>query len=299
MLKSIPIIHVIAMSKTRSDMLPLWTDAYLADTMQLNNEQHGCYLKLLIFAWRQPDCRIKDCNLILKNVLGVTPKKLSTLKPVLMSFWDLKDGYYSQKRLTREHKKRRAYIDEQKSKSQKSRDNANFEYEKSSETFPKKANENNDSKRVAEAVAVADVSLTSSLSADGPIDWMGVRAICLKAADGLMHPETEAFIDIADIKRLVLDAKHPCDLQEDILPAIREAAARPSTPRNMKSWKYFIPIAIQKRDERLTELPAPKERKSNDKRYTSSKDKQAVSRDRRRESRAELLESRKTSRVAS
>jgi hypothetical protein len=38
--------------------LPLWTDAYFADTRHLTLEQHGAYLLLIIEAWRRADCCI-------------------------------------------------------------------------------------------------------------------------------------------------------------------------------------------------------------------------------------------------
>ena len=40
--------------------LPLWTDAYLADTGHLTFEEHGLYLNLLILMWRSPECRIPN-----------------------------------------------------------------------------------------------------------------------------------------------------------------------------------------------------------------------------------------------
>lgn len=243
-------------------MLPFWTDAYLADTMHLSNELHGCYLKLLIFAWRQPDCRIKDSDIILKNVLGVTPRKLVSIKPTLMAFWDLKDGFYSQKRLSIEHKKRRDYIDSKKTVAENVRDVDALDVQNMQEMLPKKVNKNNETETLAVAVADADVIYSSLQGARGEIDWMGVRAICLKAAEPVLDASATAFLDVAPIRKLMMDA-NPCDLQHDILPAIQQVAARGS-PTNMRSWRYFIPIALQKRDERLTPLPAPKERPQND-----------------------------------
>jgi len=40
--------------------LPLWTDAYLADTADLDACEHGCYLILLMIAWRRPDCALPN-----------------------------------------------------------------------------------------------------------------------------------------------------------------------------------------------------------------------------------------------
>ena len=82
--------------------LPLATDAYIADTQHLTNEEHGVYLRLLMFAWRSPGCSLPDDDKRLAIMVGVTPKKWSRLKPTVMAFFTLQDGVYVQKRLTRE-----------------------------------------------------------------------------------------------------------------------------------------------------------------------------------------------------
>ena len=81
--------------------MPLYTDAYIGDTMHLSLEEHGAYLKLLMIAWRTPDCCIPDDDKRIAQMLSVTPKKWVKLKPVVMSFWTLSDGVYRQKKLTK------------------------------------------------------------------------------------------------------------------------------------------------------------------------------------------------------
>lgn len=68
--------------------LPLWTDAYIGDTAHLSLEQHGAYLKLLMFAWRRRDCALPDDDRQLANVVGVSTRQWRKLKPVVMAFWD-------------------------------------------------------------------------------------------------------------------------------------------------------------------------------------------------------------------
>lgn len=82
--------------------LPLWTDAYIADTQHLTNEEHGVYLRLLMFAWRTPDCSLPDDDRRLALMVGVTPKKWASLKAAVMVFWSLENGRWMQKRLTAE-----------------------------------------------------------------------------------------------------------------------------------------------------------------------------------------------------
>jgi uncharacterized protein YdaU (DUF1376 family) len=83
--------------------LPLSTDAYLADTRHLTAEEHGAYLLLLMMAWRSPDCRLPDDDVKLARWASVTPRVWKRLKPTVMAFWTLVDGYWSQKRLDLTH----------------------------------------------------------------------------------------------------------------------------------------------------------------------------------------------------
>jgi len=83
-------------------ILPLWTDAYIADTQHLTNEEHGVYLRLLMFAWRSKECGLPDDDRRLALMVGVTPKKWGVLKSVVMRFWILNEGLWTQKKLTSE-----------------------------------------------------------------------------------------------------------------------------------------------------------------------------------------------------
>lgn len=82
--------------------LPLWTDAYIADTGHLTNEEHGVYLRLLMAAWRAPSCSLPDDDRRLALMVGVTPKKWASLRPIISAFWTVADGRWTQKRLTAE-----------------------------------------------------------------------------------------------------------------------------------------------------------------------------------------------------
>ncbi len=86
-------------------ILPLFTDAYIADTQHLTNEEHGVYLRLLMFAWRSPGCGLPDDDRRLALMVGVGAKKWAALKPVVMDFWTLNDGLWRQKKLSGEREK--------------------------------------------------------------------------------------------------------------------------------------------------------------------------------------------------
>ena len=82
--------------------IPLWTDAYIADTAHLTNEEHGVYLRLLMFAWRSPDCCLPDNDKRLALMVGVSAYKWQALRATMQQFFTIKDGTWTQKRLQRE-----------------------------------------------------------------------------------------------------------------------------------------------------------------------------------------------------
>lgn len=93
--------------------LPLFTDAYMADTRHLTAAQHGAYLLLLMTAWRMPDCRLPDDDLFLSRCASMDMRTWKLQKDKIMAFWkkdDLQKWY--QPRLLDERK----YVDELRNK---------------------------------------------------------------------------------------------------------------------------------------------------------------------------------------
>jgi len=81
--------------------MPLFTDAIIADCMHLTGEEFGHYMRLLIFCWRTTDCRLPNDDLRLRTMLGLTPKKWLSIKPILLSFFVEIDNELMQKKLTK------------------------------------------------------------------------------------------------------------------------------------------------------------------------------------------------------
>ena len=74
--------------------LPLWTDAYMADTLHLSHEEHGLYLMLLMTIWRSPDCKIPNDLEWVKRRLRATDQQMENLvKNLLDEFFTT--TYYS------------------------------------------------------------------------------------------------------------------------------------------------------------------------------------------------------------
>lgn len=94
--------------------MPLWTDAYLADTSHLTTIEHGAYFLLLMVAWRSHDKRLPDDDAKLARYARVTKGQWARLRPVLQEFFKVQDGYWTQGRLTdeaeavRQHRERQS-----------------------------------------------------------------------------------------------------------------------------------------------------------------------------------------------
>lgn len=83
--------------------MPVFGDAYIADTRHLSLEEHGAYWLLLLIAWRSDDCGLPDDDKRLAQMLGISAAKWARLKPTVMAFWTLADGRWTQKRQKKEH----------------------------------------------------------------------------------------------------------------------------------------------------------------------------------------------------
>lgn len=89
-------------SDKRVDMMPLWTDAYMADTTHLETEHHGAYLLLLMKAWRMGTADLPDDDMFLRNTLSYTPKKWRAIRPIIEPFFTIENGRWKHKRLSAE-----------------------------------------------------------------------------------------------------------------------------------------------------------------------------------------------------
>lgn len=82
--------------------LPLFTDAFIADTTHLSAEETGAHLMLLMCAWRTPDCGLPDNDRALQRFSRVTPNRWPKIRERIMAFWTCESGRWFQKRLVKE-----------------------------------------------------------------------------------------------------------------------------------------------------------------------------------------------------
>lgn len=79
--------------------LPFWTDAYIADTQHLTNEEHGVYLRLLMFSWRTPDCCLPNDERRLAIMVGMSASQWKRIRGTILEFFEVSDGVLTQKKL--------------------------------------------------------------------------------------------------------------------------------------------------------------------------------------------------------
>lgn len=142
--------------------LPLWTDAYLADTRHLSTLEHGAYLLLLIEAWRRPSCSLPEHDATLARLAGLTLEEWASVRDTVMAFWkyDGRSKTWTQKRLV----KQRDFTEKQ---SQLQRDKAAKRWKKK---------KNDDAAAMPEAcpsdasISISNSSVSKDTGAEAPID---------------------------------------------------------------------------------------------------------------------------------
>lgn len=78
---------------------------YFKDTVLLTTEQHGAYLLLLFSAWGRKDCKLPDDDQLLARATRLSVRKWKSIKPVIMEFFEVENGYLFNLRLLSEHQK--------------------------------------------------------------------------------------------------------------------------------------------------------------------------------------------------
>lgn len=90
------------MSEKKPDLwMPFYFGAYLTDTMHLSTEQHGAYFLLLMACWKRGG-ELPDDDAQLAATTRLTPTQWRKARAVIAPFWQIGQGVWKQKRLTRE-----------------------------------------------------------------------------------------------------------------------------------------------------------------------------------------------------
>ena len=106
----------------RFPIMPVFTDALIADTAHLTAEEFGAYALILVATWRNNGQAFPDDDKRLARVARVSlPRWRTRLRPVLVEFFDLSDGCWHQKRLEAEWARAEASSQKQSGRARKGR----------------------------------------------------------------------------------------------------------------------------------------------------------------------------------
>ncbi len=80
--------------------MPFYTDAYLADTQHLTTEEHGAYLLLLLYSWRNNGALPPDDDRRLSRITRLSLRRWKqVVRPNLEMFFTISEEGWHQKRL--------------------------------------------------------------------------------------------------------------------------------------------------------------------------------------------------------
>ena len=83
--------------------MPLWTDAYLADTGHLSDVEHGRYMLMLMQLWRSPQQRFpNDDEWLARRFKRSVEEVKKELRPLIQELMQCDGNWITQKRLSRE-----------------------------------------------------------------------------------------------------------------------------------------------------------------------------------------------------
>lgn len=82
--------------------LPIFTDAWIADTAHLSRAERGLYMDLLMLIWRSPECRVPADLDWVSRKLRCSPEERAMLENLIAEFCKSTGNWLTQKRLSQE-----------------------------------------------------------------------------------------------------------------------------------------------------------------------------------------------------
>lgn len=223
------------MSKAPS--MPMYWDAYLADTTHLTTEEHGAYMLLLGAMWRR-NGRIPDDDKDIARILGMTVAKWKRTKERLSAFLTFSRGEITQQNLLKIWENTQEKIAKNKhngSLGGRPKSNKNNEIGLSDGYVSQ-----NPIKTISEPEP-KDTIVSSAGTREDAADFSQKQNLDLKdltkklteAANGKIQPHGSLVVGM--ILELI---NNGVDLETDILPTIAVVSGRMSKPAS--SWAYFV-----------------------------------------------------------
>lgn len=234
----------------KNPAMPVWTDAYLADTRHLTTVQHGAYFLLLMEAWRRPRCNLPDDDSLLAKLAGLSTEEWETHRPIVMAFWrlDKRARTFTQKRQLKERK----YVNHTSARQRSA----------SKSMWNKKKVESHGSATPMPNASQSDAPTptpTPTVSKNGELSWPALETRLREAAKWDKHPSSHLLV-VGPIAELL---KSGADLDLDVLPVVRRDAGKCDHP----TWKFFVPAIKRATADRrnageIPDIPRPLDRRN-------------------------------------
>ena len=223
--------------------MPLFPDAYLADTTHLSTEEHGAYFLLLMAMWRRSGSVPND-DKDLARIVGLTVSKWLKIKARLMPFLTIENDEISQKRLKKEWK----YVHEKRQKNSKNGAKGgrpkiilNNEIAKANGYLNQNPNESPHTQPHTHIVKEDDKSSSKSLPQKSEIDEFLKAYSAMAMQVGLSIPRA-----ISTSRRSRIAAKISAHGLPVCLEAIqRVGQSRFCTGQNERGWKADLDFVLQ------------------------------------------------------
>lgn len=97
-----PFRKVGAVGMSKAPAMPLFVDAFMADTMHLTEAEVGVYMRLLMCMWRNEGKLPNNDDRLARFAQVSKAKWVKKFRPVLEVFFDVSDDFLTQKRLKKE-----------------------------------------------------------------------------------------------------------------------------------------------------------------------------------------------------
>ena len=230
------------------NIMPLYTDAYLADTTHLSREDHGSYLLILMAMWRAGGSLENDIELLCR-IAKVGRKTWPSVWKTIGNFFVIDGNKITQKRLSREYVKASDRKEVSASngrhggrpkhlKSNGSKNLAGFETETQNE--PRDKAKHNLQESSPYSVLRTPLSKQTNERDHSRSELERKVEALIKAAGGNVVSGASGIENIASI--LDLEAMG-CDFERDICPAVSSTV--PRLPEPLRTWgARFIRDAV-------------------------------------------------------
>lgn len=226
---------------------------YAKDTAHLSMLEHGAY-SLLLDRYYSTESGIPE-DQAHRVARARSRDEKAAVDAVLAEFFTLDDGVWTNNRTEEEIEKARARIEAASANGKRGgRPRKNQDESKTKAKITQPFPSGSENKTQSKALHLPDTRHQTPIidADDGASDPLTELSDALFAAGGAALDQTSTALIV--LSRPIAWLEDGCDLERDILPAIRAASAR-AGPQSIRTWKYFDRAVADAKANRLKPMP--------------------------------------------